>query len=422
MFINTKICPMNASSRALLTLFSAMAVALIALSGCSEQHAAPAPVTPQPILQGRLLTFPAGHPQLALLGLTGAEAVKPISVDLPAKLVWNEERTQRIYPSFAGRVNTILVDVGQSVKAGTPLAQLASPDFGMAQADTAKAHADEALAQKTLARQRELFEAGITARKDLEQAQADADRTRAERERATARTQLYGGVTGGGVNQQLGLKSTLGGIVVERNLNPGQELRPDLSGPGVPPLFVISDPTSLWVQVDARESEVGSLRVGSTFDLVVAALPGQKFTGRVTAASDFIDPTSRTIKVRGVVANPQRLLKAEMLATARVQRELGEGVIVPASAVILRGNRQFVFVQVSPGVFEGREVTRTYEGASVAVISTGLAVGEQVVSENALLLGKQYRVATAEAQAPGSAPVTSPVTAPLASAVKAAQP
>jgi cobalt-zinc-cadmium efflux system membrane fusion protein len=177
---------------------------------------------------------------------------------------------------------------------------------------------------------------------------------------------------------------------------------------------------------------VGSLRVGSTFDLVVAALPGQKFEGRVTAASDFIDPTSRTIKVRGVVANPQRLLKAEMLATARVQRELGEGVIVPASAVILRGNRQFVFVQVSPGVFDGREVTRTYEGASVAVISSGLKVGEQVVSDNALLLGKQYRVATSEAQVPTAiTPITpiAPITrtspgasGPVSAPTKAAQP
>lgn len=380
-----------------LSHFSVTLLVLVGLVACSEAPA-PAPAAPQPILQGNQLRFPAGHPQLALLSLTTAVAAKDITLDMPAKLVWNEERTQRIYPAFAGRVASIQADVGQSVKAGSALAQLASPDFGMAQADTAKALADELLAQKTLQRQRELFDAGIVARKDLEQAQADAERTKAERERASARTHLYGG--GVGVNQQLGLKSTINGIVVERNLNPGQELRPDQSGPGVPPLFVVSDPTSLWVQIDARESEAGSLRVGSTFGLVVAAYPGQTFEGKVTATSDFIDPNTRTIKVRGIVNNTQRLLKAEMLATARVQKPLGEGVAVPASSVILRGNRQFIFVQVSPGVFEGREITRSYEGATVAVISRGLNPGEQVVSENALLLGKQYRVANEEAKIP----------------------
>lgn len=121
-------------------------------------------------------------------------------MDLPARLVWNEERTQRVYPAFAGRVTAIRADLGQAVKAGAPLALLASPDFGQAQADTAKARADQSFAQQGLRRQRELFEAGIVARKDLEQAEADAARAQAEVARAAARTSLYGG--GNAVNQR----------------------------------------------------------------------------------------------------------------------------------------------------------------------------------------------------------------------------
>lgn len=368
-----------------------------ALGACSEAPT-PEPVTPPPILQGNQLRFPAGHPQLALIGISTSTPGRAIAVDLPAKLVWNEERTQRIYPAFAGRISAIQADVGLIVKPGTVLAQLASPDFGMAQADTAKAQVDLQLAQKSLSRQKELFDAGIIARKDLEQAQADYARAEAESDRALARTKLYS--AGTGINQQLAIKSTINGMVVERNLNPGQELRPDQSGPGIPALFVVSDPTSLWVQIDARDSEAATLRVGTNFELFITALPGQKFEGKVTATADFIDPTTRTIKVRGVIANPERRLKAEMLATARIQRQLGNGVIVPASAVILRGTKQFVFVQVQPGVFEPREVERSYEGAKEAVISRGLEVGEQVVSDNALLLGRQFRLASDEAKTP----------------------
>ena len=370
----------------LLTLTTGM---LAFLAGCTEAPA-PTPEAPAPILQGNQLRFAPGHPQLALLGIASATPGKSIVVELPARLVWNEERTQRIYPAFAGRVMAIKADVGQPVKAGTILAQLASPDFGVAQADTAKARADVRLTQKSLQRQRELFEAGIIARKDLEQAEAEAARSQAETQRAEARTRLYGGASGN-VNQQLALLAGLNGVVVERNLNPGQELRPDQSGPGVPALFVVTDPTSLWVQIDARESEVGTLRSGAVFELIIPALPGQKFEGRVTAASDFIDPATRTIKVRGVVANPDRKLKAEMLATARIERMLGSGVVIPAQAVSLLGATHTVLVQVQPGVFESREVVLSYQGPREAVVSRGLEVGEQVVSENMLLLARTFR-------------------------------
>ena len=381
-------------------------LSLTLLAACTEAPT-PAPEAPAPILQGAQLRFAAGHPQLALLGLATAAPGKAITVELPAKLVWNEERTQRIYPAFAGRVMAIKADVGQAVKSGALLAQLASPDFGMAQADTAKAGAEARLSQKSLQRQRELFEAGIIARKDLDQAEFDAARTQAEIQRTGARTRLYGG--GGGVNQQLGLLANISGVVVERNLNPGQEVRPDQSGPGVPALFVVTDPTSLWVQIDARESEIGTLKIGSAFELAVPSLGGQKFEGKVTAAADYIDPATRTIKVRGVVANPNRLLKAEMLATARIERQLGNGVVIPSQAVSLLGARQTVMVQTQPGVFERRDVTLSYQGPKETVVSSGLEAGEQVVSENMLLLAREFRSAQDDAQPAASLDKKMPV-------------
>ena len=368
------------------------------LAACKE---APAPTPPEPaapIVQGGQLRFPPGHPQLALLGTSAALPPGRLTIELPARLVWNEERTQRIVPSFAGRVSHIDVDLGQSVKAGTVLARLASPDFGAAQADATKARVDVAMTQKTLARQRELLEAGIAPRKDAEQAEADAQRAAAELARAQSRVALYGG--GAGIDQQQALRATFAGVVVERNLNPGQELRPDQSGPGVPPLLVISDPRSLWVLIDARESEAGTLRHGAAFTLVVPTLGDRVFEGRVTAVSDAIDPATRTVKIRGLVENPDRVLRAEMLATARFERSLGAGVLVPAQAVALRGTHHSVFVQSAPGVFEPREVKLGYQGPTQAVVSHGLEVGELVVSENMLLLARQFKLAQEEGPAP----------------------
>ena len=379
---------------------------VLALSAC---HEAPPHLvaTPQPIVQNNQLRFPSEHPQLALLGTSKAVPAKNLVVDLPARLVWNEERTQRIFPAFAGRVTTIHADVGRPVPTGAVLAQLASPEFGAAQADAARAQADQLWMQKNLARQTELFEAGIVARKDLEQAQADAARAQAESERAQGRVRLYGGDAA--VNQQLAIRAGIPGVVVERNLNPAQEVRPDASGPGTPALFVITDPSVLWAQIDAREVDLPSVQPGTQVSLSIPSLPGQTFEATITAVADFIDPMTRTIKLRASVNNSHRLLKSEMLATARFERKLLAGVMVPATAVFLRGTQHYVFVKLQGGIFESREVKVWHEGPKEVLIGEGLKEGEDVVSENGLLLARELRNAQEEAhQKPLAVPQVKP--------------
>ncbi len=382
---------MNARTLAL----PGLSLALLLLTACQD---APAPVAApsQPIIQNNQIRYPADHPQLALLATETAAPATQLRVELPAKLVWNEERTQRIYPAFSGRVVGIHVDLGQAVQVGTRLAQLASPEFGLAQADAARAQADLTLAQKQLHRQQTLFDAGVVARKDLEVSQADEARAQAEWTRANSRVRLYSSAAG--VDQNLSLNSGLHGVVVERNINPGQELRADQSGPGTPPLFVITDPQQLWVQIDAREIDLTSLKPGRDITIKVPTLPDTVFTAQISAVADYIEPSTRTIKVRAVVPNPQRLLKGEMLATAHFERTFTDTLRVPASAVFLRGNQHMVFVQNTPGVFEPRSILVLHEGPHEVLISEGLQAGERVVVQNGLLLARELRNAQDEAQ------------------------
>ncbi len=362
-------------------------VALVPLSGCQDKSE-PVAVVAQPIIENNRLRYPAEHPQLQLLVSVPAETAQSLTVELPARLVWNEEKTQRIHSAFAGRVSRIGVDVGQVVAPGQVLAELASPEFGSAQAEAARAQADARLAQQHLLRQRELFDVGVVARKDLEQAEAESARSQAELLRAQARTQLYGGSAA--VNQALGLRASIGGTVVERNIHPGQEVRPDNT---TSPLFTVSDPSSLWVLMDAQESDLRDLKPGARIELMVPTLGRQVVPATVQAVTDQIDPSTRTIKVRAVVANPDRLLKHEMLARARYERKVDQRLEVPASAVFLRGRQHHVFVQSAPGLFESRDITVWHEGPQRVLISSGLRAGERVVSENGLLLARELRLA-----------------------------
>jgi cobalt-zinc-cadmium efflux system membrane fusion protein len=376
---------------------SALAIAALAYALLNPTPTAKSPV-PEPIVQGEQLRFPAGHPQIALLGTVAAKTAESITIELPARLVWNEERTQRIYPAFAGRVLNLNADIGQTVQVGQVLATLASPEFGAAQADTAKAMADAQVADRALARHHTLFEADVISRKELDSTEAEALRARAELSRAQARTRMYGSAQN--VNQQLGLAATVKGVVVERNLSAGQEVRPDQGGPGNPALFVVSDPSVLWVQIDAREADIASLQPGTKISLALPNYPDQSFEAKIAATGDFIDSNTRAIKVRAVIDNAKRLLKAEMLGTARIQRKLATGVLVPSSAVQLRGNEHWAYVQTEAGVYEPRRVKLGYEGIQQVLIVDGIQAGELVVKDNGLLLAREFRIAQENAHKP----------------------
>ncbi len=387
----------NTPTKRYATGAAALALGALAYLLLNPQTPAKPPV-PEPIVQGQQLRFPAGHPQLALLGTVEAKTAESVTIELPARLVWNEERTQRIYPAFAGRVLTLNADIGQSVNAGQVLATLASPEFGAAQADTAKAMADAQVADRALARHQTLFEADVISRKELDSTEAEALRARAELARAQARTRMYGSAQN--VNQQLGLAATVKGVVVERNLSAGQEVRPDQGGPGNPALFVVSDPNVLWVQIDAREADIASLQPGTQISLALPNYPDQSFEAKIAATGDFIDSSTRAIKVRAVVDNAKRLLKAEMLGTARIERKLAAGVLVPASAVQLRGAEHWAYVQTEAGVYEPRRVKLGYQGIKEVLIVDGVQAGELIVKDNGLLLAREFRIAQENAHKP----------------------
>ena len=382
------------STEALYALIFAICVlvALFLLTSCGAREAAVPEA--RPTVQGQAITFPKASPAIARLAVEKVEPPLERDLVLPARLTWDEERTVRVFTPFAGRVTRLIAKVGDRVAAGAPLAEMMSPDFGQAQADAGKAQADLALATQALARQKELHEHGVTSAKDLQQATADLARARAESDRAVGRLTAYGHATGSG--SQFVLKSPTAGTVVERNLNPGQELRPDQPGN---PLFVITDPTRLWVIVDTNESDLGSLKVGTPLVIVSNQFPEDAFAGTLTQLSDFVDPVSRTLKVRGSVPNPERILKGEMFVSARVKVPKGDVPTVNAKAVYLSGVRNYAFVRTGGNTFTRKPVRVGRELDGRMPVLSGLQEGEEAVVAGNLFLDQIIASARADEEA-----------------------
>jgi cobalt-zinc-cadmium efflux system membrane fusion protein len=227
----------------------------------------------------------------------------------------------------------------------------------------------------------ELHKAGVAAAKDLQQAESDEIRAKAEASRAKARLVAYGAdVDGAG---HFVLKSPIAGVVVERNANPGQELRPDQPGA---PLFVVTDPRRLWVTLDANETDLAGLSPGMALFITSKQFPDDAFAGTLVQLADFVDPTSRTVKLRGEVPNPQRALKAEMFVSARLKLPAGELPTVSARAVYLEGVRRYVFVRTGEGEFTRRAVRVGPDVDGRMAVLSGLKAGEEAVVAGNLFL------------------------------------
>lgn len=350
------------------------------LAACDRQGEAPKPAAPR--VDGQRITFAAGDPGLAFLKSEPVVADYGGAISLTGRVVWDETRTVRVVPPLTGKVVRVLAKPGDVVRAGQPLAILSSPDFGQVRADWRKAEADAALSAKNLARSRELHEAGVIPAKELQQAEADHVRAAAEAARAASRYHQLAGP--GGDGQEYPISSPIAGTVVERNLNPGQELRPD-----APPLFVVTDPTRLWLSLDAHEDELGALSPGKEIRIEARAYPGETFPARIAHVADFVDPASRTVKVRAELTDPGRRLKGEMFVSATVPTPAGGHPLAPARAVLLEsGGSHMAFVELAPGHYERRPVKVARNRGGQVEIAEGLKEGEKVVSEgNLYLLG-----------------------------------
>lgn len=334
----------------------------------------------------RELRFAAGAPQLNFIKVETVEALpEPLLDPLSARIGYDENHTVRISSPIAGRVTRLLVEPGMRVSAGQPLAIIDSPEFGAAAADVAKSRADLQLKEKGFERARELHDAGVIARKDFENAESDLRQAQAEHNRSRLRLRNLDAAGDGGV-EAYALRARIGGIVSERNVNPGSEVRPDAPNP----LFVVTDPTHLWVIVDLPERSLGALRAGQAVDVEVDAYPNERFPARVATIGEVLDPATRRVQVRCVLDNPKRLLKPEMYARvtplAETQTRLPR---IPNSALLTEGLYSFVFVEREPGVFAKRQVTLGLQGRSESYVKQGLNAGDRVVTVGALLLNSE---------------------------------
>jgi cobalt-zinc-cadmium efflux system membrane fusion protein len=310
-----------------------------------------------------------------------AQQTVPEMLDLAAKVQADPTKVVRIFPPASGRVVAIEVKPGDHVRRGQTVASLRSSDVASAQSDFAKANIEAGRATRAMERQKVLFEHGAAAEKDYIDARAQADAARAELTRAKQRLELLN-VSLSVTTDRVTLTSPASGVVLDVSAAPGEFSK---SLESANPLITIADLSTVWIIGDVYERDVAKVGRGKPVTVTLQAYPGQQWTGHIDSLSGALDPTTRTLKVRVALPNPDQRLKPEMFADIHVKAGTHQALVVPAAAIIREGNAATVFVK-NVGKPEQRTVTvgQTIDG-SVEILS-GLHAGDEVAADGAELL------------------------------------
>jgi len=295
----------------------------------------------------------------------------------------NDQATSVLAP-FSGPVSRLLVAQGDEVRKGDALASVDSPDFATAISTYQKALATARTDRRLADLDKDLVQHNGVSQREYEQAQTDAANAEADRD-AALRSLISLNVPaqaieaiqqGRPVSHPSGIiRSPVAGTVVEKLITPGQLLEA-----GTTPCFTVANLSRVWVMARLFGPDLSSVSVGDPAE-VLTGVDANNFAGKVDKISALVDPDTRAVAVRVVVANPQRFLRKQMYVRVLLHsRDESSGLLVPVSAVLRDDeNLPFVYVLQADGSFARRHITLGVRVGDQYEVPEGVRTGDQVV-------------------------------------------
>jgi len=317
--------------------------------------------------------------QMVMANVATSEAKEmPLNKEIVAVGIvqYDQARQAKVTAWVAGRIDRLYVNtVGSYVSKGRPVAEVYSPDLVSAQQE---------------------YLLALKSRDQFKNSPIQSISQGGEGLVASARQrlklmgvkdeQIAAMVKAGEPNIRLPIYTPLSGIVIDKVVQAGQYVNVGDT------LFNIADLSTVWVEVEVYENEFPNIRIGQLVDIHSQSYPGKTFRGKVAFIYPFLDPKSRTVKARVVLPNPGLRLKPDMFVNASIKVPLGSSIVLPVSAVIDTGQRQVVWVEVKPGMFEPRDVKAGVRGGDKIQIISGLKAGEKVASSGGYLIDSEAQL------------------------------
>jgi Cu(I)/Ag(I) efflux system membrane fusion protein/cobalt-zinc-cadmium efflux system membrane fusion protein len=193
----------------------------------------------------------------------------------------------------------------------------------------------------------------------------------------------------GQVEQEIEVQSPASGFITERNALPSVAVQPEMR------LYTIADLSTIWVQAQVFQNDLGRIKVGDVGVLTVDTFPGQAFSGRVNFIYPQMDADTRTAKVRIAFPNPGLRLKPGMFVNVSLKVPVGRQLVIPASAVLQSGTQQIAFVDRGNGYLEPREIELGARAGDDFIVLKGLKESEEIVTSANFLIDSESQLQAA---------------------------
>jgi RND family efflux transporter MFP subunit len=305
---------------------------------------------------------------------------------VPARVKIDETRAAKVGAPLSGRVNKVFIELGQHVKVGDPLFSVASADIAGLRAERDKAAVDLDVSKAQLGRISAMVEAHAVPAKD--ELEANQQLKQAQVNLRLAQEKLASLKVSSRTDNEFTVVSPRDGVVVDKNLLPAQQLSGDVG------LVTVADLDAVWVIAELFEADAVGITAGTPVKVTSPSLPDLAVETTVDVVSAVVDPTRHTVPVRVRLDNTEGLLKPNIYAQMRFATKAIEGAVeIAAGAIVSDGSHQYVYVQGEKGQFARREIAAGAAHEGKVPVSHGLAAGEVVVEEGALLLDNQIMLA-----------------------------
>jgi Cu(I)/Ag(I) efflux system membrane fusion protein/cobalt-zinc-cadmium efflux system membrane fusion protein len=184
-------------------------------------------------------------------------------------------------------------------------------------------------------------------------------------------------------------ESPVSGYITEKNALPNMYVQPETR------LYTVADLSSIWVNAQVFQTDLGKITPGNPAEVTVDAYPGHIFRGRVDSILPQVDMNTRTARVRLVFANPGLKLKPGMYVNVLLKIPLGRQLVAPASSIFHSGTRQLVFMSHGDGQFEPREVQTGLQVGEQVIITKGIRGGDPIVTSANFLIDSESQLQAA---------------------------
>lgn len=309
---------------------------------------------------------------------TVAAAMKPFTKEITATgiVTYNQERQGKVTAWLAGRLDRLLVkSVGSEVVKERPVAEVYSLDLVNAQEEYL-------LAYKAV----KLFNSSIVPPYSQNNT-ASLFEARQRLRQLGFRGQHFEQLEKSGKpTVRLPIHSPLSGVVTEKLVQEGQYVNVGDQ------LFNVADLSNIWVELEVFENDLPFIKAGREVTIVAQSDPGRTYHGKVKLIYPFLDPKTRTVRLRVELPNPGLKLKPDMYVTARIKLPQADSIVVPVGAVMDTGKRQVVWVESQPGVFLQRDVKTGTRSGDLVQILAGLKAGEKVAASGGYLIDSEAQL------------------------------